>query len=327
MKESAWGYVIITLGVIIMAIIFFVQRLTTTNEEEYYLNREIVHSAMIDAVDYSALHGDDPKLVMIRDKFVELFTRRFAESVTLDKSYQLDFYQIVEEPPSATVRIRSYSGATNIGTPNNSKLNVAVDNTITAVLIMDDDGKVKARPPEMDEFKPEIEVFFKLTLNTSKVYTETKDMNCAHNCDSGNNVRKVTRKYNFFEILDDDDAREDYLINTDITHYQQINFVKVKYASDINLVNLKISDFVRYNREHIVKQGYLVYRSLSCPVYLLYRPNEDVYSISDDIEYIVINFSLSFEVGGKLEQTYEVIYKPKEGDYSQWIPVDEYRVS
>lgn len=148
MKESMWGYLIIVLGVVVIAIIFLVQRLTTTNEEDYHISREVMEAAMVDAVDYSALRGDDPRLIMSRDKFAEIFIRRFAESITTDKEYKIDFYQISEEPPAATVRIRTYTGSTNVGTANNSEINIAVDTKITAVLVYRKDGKIEFRTKE-----------------------------------------------------------------------------------------------------------------------------------------------------------------------------------
>ena len=72
MKESMWGYLIISLGLLIITIILFVQRLTTTNEEDFYLGREVLEAAMIDAVDYGSYRttGD---LWMSKEKFVEVF--------------------------------------------------------------------------------------------------------------------------------------------------------------------------------------------------------------------------------------------------------------
>jgi len=309
MKESAWGYLIITLGVIIMAILFFVQRLTTTNEEEYYLNREIVHSAMIDAVDYSALHGDDPKLIMMRDKFVEIFTRRFAESVTLDKSYKLDFYQIIEEPPSATVRIRSYAGATNIGTANNSELNVAVDNIITAVLIMDDDGEVQARPPEKEEFVAKSGIYWAITFKGNKEYYETNP-GCIQNCDKAPNVTLRKRAYNFFEFY----RKPGGLTGT--IYLRSMNYFKAKYASDINQKSLINTDYVRYSGSNS--------QYVFSPVFLLHGGGHDVITPSDELEYLVLNFSISDTPSGPI-RTYEVIFKPDPNGSDEWLPVDEYR--
>ena len=52
MKESVWGYLILSLGLIIIAVLLLVQRLTTTNEEDYYLSREVMKASMVDAIDY-----------------------------------------------------------------------------------------------------------------------------------------------------------------------------------------------------------------------------------------------------------------------------------
>ena len=66
MKESMWAYLIIALGVVILAILMLVQRFTNVNEEDYFLSREIMKSAMYDAVDYGTYRktGD---LVMVKD--------------------------------------------------------------------------------------------------------------------------------------------------------------------------------------------------------------------------------------------------------------------
>lgn len=130
MKESMWGYMIISLGVIIIAIILLVQRLTTTNEEDFYLGREVMEAAMMDAVDYGT-YRTTGKLVMSKEKFVEVFLRRFAESVTNNKDFQIDFYQIYEYPPKATVRIRTKTGETNI---KDNSFNPNVDTILHGIL-------------------------------------------------------------------------------------------------------------------------------------------------------------------------------------------------
>ncbi len=130
MKESMWGYLIIGLGIVIVAILFLVQNLTTTNEQDYYLSREILRSAMYDAIDYGT-YMKSGKLVMSKEKFVSVFTRRFAESVNPDRTYQLDFYDIYEYPPKATIRIKTNTGETMI---KNNGVNVEVNTFITGIL-------------------------------------------------------------------------------------------------------------------------------------------------------------------------------------------------
>jgi len=61
---------------------------------------------MIDAIDYGVYrqYGD---IRIVKEKFVENFIRRFSESVNSTKTYSIEFYEIYEEPPKATVRIRT----------------------------------------------------------------------------------------------------------------------------------------------------------------------------------------------------------------------------
>ena len=91
MKESMWGYMLIALGLVVITIIVLVQNITTTQEEDYYLTREILQASMIDAIDYGTFRSSG-EVVMIKEKFVEVFIRRFAESISGAKEYTLEFY-------------------------------------------------------------------------------------------------------------------------------------------------------------------------------------------------------------------------------------------
>lgn len=130
MKESAWGYGIITLGLLVLTVIMLTQNLTTTNEEDFYLGREVLSASMIDAVDLGS-YRNSGKLVMSKEKFVEIFLRRFAESVSVTKTYQIDFYDIKEYPPKASVRIRTMSGDVSIA---NDSFSVSLDTLLSGVL-------------------------------------------------------------------------------------------------------------------------------------------------------------------------------------------------
>ena len=133
MKESMWGYLILSLGIIIIAIIFFVQRLTTTNEQDYYLSREILKASMEDALDYGSYGANlnEDKYVMSKEKFVAIFTRRFAESVAPDRTYQLDFYDIHEYPPKATIKITTKAGETVI---DNNAFDLDLNTYLSAII-------------------------------------------------------------------------------------------------------------------------------------------------------------------------------------------------
>ena len=107
-----------------------VSRVTTHAEEDYYLAREVMPASMLDAVDYGA-YRTTGRIIMSKSKFMEVYIRRFAESVTNSQDYQIDFYDIYEEPPKASVRIRTMSGESTI---NSDSLNFSIDTLISGVL-------------------------------------------------------------------------------------------------------------------------------------------------------------------------------------------------
>ncbi len=130
MKESFWAYFVIGLGIVIVVIMLFIQRMTTTTEEDYYLIKEVLSSSMIDAVDYGT-YRNSGKVIISEQKFVEVFLRRFAETVTNSKTYEISFYDIYEDPPKATVRIRTNAGQTSI---NSETFDVNLDTTASGIL-------------------------------------------------------------------------------------------------------------------------------------------------------------------------------------------------
>jgi hypothetical protein len=106
MKESMWGYWFIVLGLSIMSVMMLLQNYTTTNEQDYYLIKNVLEASMYESVDY-AYFRDTSRIRMNTEKFVENFVRRFAESVNINKTYDINFYQIYEDPPAASVEIKS----------------------------------------------------------------------------------------------------------------------------------------------------------------------------------------------------------------------------
>lgn len=130
MKESSWAFALVSFGLAIFAILMLTQRISTSTEEDFYLGREVLTASMLDAVDYSTFRNTG-ELVMIEQKFVEIFIRRFAESVSGTKTYKLDFYDIREYPPKASVRVRTSSGSTTIGS---SQFDVTLDTLLSGVL-------------------------------------------------------------------------------------------------------------------------------------------------------------------------------------------------
>ena len=113
MKESYWGYWLIVLGVFVILIMLLVQNVTATNTQDYYLAKEIAEASMIDAVDYG-YYREYGEVRIIKEKFVESFVRRFAESASLSTTYKIEFYEIYEVPPKVSVKISTNSSTFNI---------------------------------------------------------------------------------------------------------------------------------------------------------------------------------------------------------------------
>ena len=67
MHESFWGTFIISAGVLIIGLIFFMQRVTNTSEQNYTLIKETTQAAMNDAFDYAS-YMNDGKTIRISKK-------------------------------------------------------------------------------------------------------------------------------------------------------------------------------------------------------------------------------------------------------------------
>lgn len=106
MKESMWGYAIITLGILAVGIIWFFANTTRTDQHNYNLLKETTEAAMFDAVDLAA-YRKDGTIRMIEEKFVENFIRRFAENADLSNTYVIEIYDVNEIPPKVSLKVSS----------------------------------------------------------------------------------------------------------------------------------------------------------------------------------------------------------------------------
>ena len=113
MKESYWGYWLILLGIFVIVIMMLIQNVTSTNTHDYYLVKEITEASMLDAVDYG-YYRQYGEVRIIKEKFVEVFLRRFAESASLNTTYNISFYDIYEAPPKVSVRVSSKSNTFSV---------------------------------------------------------------------------------------------------------------------------------------------------------------------------------------------------------------------
>jgi len=102
MKESIWGYMIITFGIVAMMFIYFFQNITNTEQHNYNLLRETTEAAMFDSLDLAAYRADGT-IKIDSEKFIENFIRRFAENASLAHTYKIDIYDINETPPKVSL--------------------------------------------------------------------------------------------------------------------------------------------------------------------------------------------------------------------------------
>ena len=112
MKESFWGIMIFTFGVVSIILVYFFQSMTNTDEHNYALLKEATEGAMIDALDL-AYYRETGITKIDQEKFVENFTRRFAESAQLSRTYVIKIYDINETPPKVSLQVSS-SEDTNV---------------------------------------------------------------------------------------------------------------------------------------------------------------------------------------------------------------------
>lgn len=131
MKWSFTGVGLIVFGLIGLTIILLFEQITTSNENDYYLLKEITNAAMVDSIDI-AYYRETGDLKIVREKFVENFTRRYSESTLfIGTSYTISFYDIMETPPKVTILIDTGLGQYRIF---NDVDNYNVQNTLTGIL-------------------------------------------------------------------------------------------------------------------------------------------------------------------------------------------------
>ena len=137
MKWSFAGIGVFMLGIFGVAIIILFQNVTTNNENDYYLLKEITEAAMIDSIDLS-YYRETGNLKIVREKFVENFTRRYGEStIFVTNDYKIKFYDIMEEPPKVTVIIDAGLGEYTLFADTQS---YSVQNYLSGIL--ENKGKV-----------------------------------------------------------------------------------------------------------------------------------------------------------------------------------------
>ncbi len=98
------GIIILSLATLLM--INIISNYSSGSELDYYLVKETSEAAMVDAIDVK-YYRENGLLRIDKEKFVESFIRRFADSVDTTRNYQLSFYDLNEVPPKVSVKVDS----------------------------------------------------------------------------------------------------------------------------------------------------------------------------------------------------------------------------
>ena len=193
MKWSTVTVGVMILGIIGVSIILLFQQLTTTNENDYYLLKEITEAAMVDSIDIS-YYRETGNLKIVREKFVENFTRRFAEStLIIGTKYTIKFFDIMEEPPKVSVRIDT--GIDNYKIYNTSG-NYEVLNQLTGIFEYvgkSDNGKIISGEENSYKKKKKEMTYYSIVKksNATKKYDATLELNIPDELVSGK-IKNVT---------------------------------------------------------------------------------------------------------------------------------------
>lgn len=140
MKYAYWGLALIMAGLVGIVFMVMFQSITINNETEYYILKEAMEAAMMESVDIECYRstagtGCGEVLKISEQKFVENFTRRFVENITGDvNSYELEFYDIIESPPKASVIVKGLTQEYSIMATGDSNGSFKITNNLSGIL-------------------------------------------------------------------------------------------------------------------------------------------------------------------------------------------------
>lgn len=161
MKYAYLGFALIMFGLFGLVFIVMFESITINNESEYYVLKETMEAAMLESVDLACYRiGNEEGYVdvdddgvpdkdangidvtacgknevkIIEQKFVENFTRRFATNISGDVTeYTIEFYDIMEMPPKATVVIKGKTQEYMLSL-NDTKDSFTIINNLSGIL-------------------------------------------------------------------------------------------------------------------------------------------------------------------------------------------------
>ena len=134
-------------GIIGLLLIVLFEAITVNNESEYYVLKEAMEASMLESIDrlcYRFTQCDSDEVKISEQKFVENFTRRFAASISGDVTeYDIQFYDIIEKPPKATVVVKGKTqkyAVMSIGT-NGEAASYDLVNNLSGILELREEQK------------------------------------------------------------------------------------------------------------------------------------------------------------------------------------------
>ena len=119
---------VIILGVFTLTCVNLIQSYQNGNELDYYLLKETTEAAMIDAVDYGYYSASGGIIRVDREKFLESFVRRFADSASASTNYRIKIIDFNETPPKVSIQVGTNTIASFAGD------NFDIVNTLDAIL-------------------------------------------------------------------------------------------------------------------------------------------------------------------------------------------------
>lgn len=140
MKYAFWSFGFIMIGLFGLFFIILFQDITINNEAQYYVLKEAMGASMLEAVDFACYRMDDDckgatDLKMSEQKFVENFTKRFAKSISgTVQNYTIEFYDIMEKPPKATVVVKGKTRNFGIFGNKDSEVTFDLTNNLSGIL-------------------------------------------------------------------------------------------------------------------------------------------------------------------------------------------------
>ena len=137
MRYSFASFGMILVGLIAFVIVITFQRVTINNEGDYYSLKEAMEASLFESIDIPYYRDTETggTIKIVEEKFIENFTRRFVKNtVGNSNGYVLEFYDIMESPPKASVVIKNKTESMTF-----SDEDFDVVNKLTGILVSKDE--------------------------------------------------------------------------------------------------------------------------------------------------------------------------------------------